>query len=138
MNLNKLIFTAADYKIALSVNGFTVPLSIVESFDYGAKVEHEYIHVVGSSEPQGLKTNTSTYPGKISMEAGELEIFLALNGYVFATQIKDATISIIALNGDFIKVFKSCVVTSHDGSVKSKDKRSIISLAFESIGAVGI
>jgi hypothetical protein len=137
MNLNQIIYTAADYKIALSCNGFTVPLTIVESLDYGSKKEHEYIHIVGSEEPVGLKTNTSTYPGKLGMEAGELELFLALNGYVFATQIKDATISIIALTGVLIKVFKSVVVTSHDASIKAKDKRSVISLSWESIGAVG-
>ena len=138
MNLNALIFTAADYKLAVSVNGVTAPLSMVESFDYGAKKEHEYIHVIGSEEPQGLKTNTSTYPGKITIEAGELEAFLILLGFVFATQIKDATISVVTFGGDLIKVFKSCVFTSHDGSVKAKDKRSLITLSFESIGATGI
>ena len=138
MNLNSLIFTAADYKLAVSVNGVTAPLSIVESFDYGAKKEHEYIHIIGSEEPVGLKTNTSTYPGKITMEAGELEAFLITLGYVFATQIKDATISIVTFTGVLVKVYKACVFTSHDGSVKAKDKRSLITLPFESIGAVGI
>ncbi len=136
--MNALIFTAADYKIALSVNGVTVPLTVVESFDYGAKKEHEYIHIVGSEEPVGLKTNTSTYPGKIQMEAGELEQLLLTLGYVFATQIKDATVSIVTFAGDLVKVFKSCVITSHDGSVKAKDKRSLITMSFESIGISGL
>jgi hypothetical protein len=138
MNLNSLIFTSSDYKIAVSCNGVTAPLSIVESFDYGAKKESEYIHVIGTDEPQGLKTNTSTYPGKITIEAGELELFLAALGYVFATQITSATISIVTYKGDLLKIFKNCVFTSHDGSVKAKDKRSLITLSFESTGAAGI
>ena len=138
MNLNSLIFTSSDYKLVVSCNGIPAPLSTVESFDYSRKVEHEYIHVIGSDEPQGLKTNTATYPGKITIEAGELEVFLAALGYVFASQIKDATISIVTFAGDLVKVFKNCVFVDHSGTVKAKDKRSLITLSFESIGAVGI
>jgi len=143
MNLNAIIYTSSDYKLALSASGpsglkATIPLNIVESFDYGAKKETEYIHVIGTDEPQGLKSNTSTYPGKISMEAGELEIILASLGCVFATQMTDVTISIVTFSGTLVKIFKSCVFSSHDGSVKAKDKRSIITLSFESIGAAGI
>ncbi len=138
MNLNSLIFTSSDYKIALSVNGITVPLNIVESIDYSAKKESEYIHVIGTDEPQGLKTNTSTYPGKITIEAGELELFLLSLGYVFAHQITGATISVVTFKGDLLKIFKNCVFTSHDGAVKAKDKRSLITLTFESMGAAGI
>lgn len=143
MNLNRLIYTSSDYKLVLSAANaagvnVTVPLNIVESFDYGSKKESEYIHVIGTDEPQGLKTNTSTYPGKISIEAGEMEIFLAALGFVFATQVKDATISIVTFDGVLLKIFKSCVFTSHDGSVKAKDKRSLLTLSFESIGAAGL
>ena len=137
-DLSAAVFTSSDYKIALSVNNTPFPLTIVESFDYGAKKEHEYVHIIGSDEPVAVKTNTSTYPGKITMEAGELEALLISQGYVFATQIKNATISIVTFQGDIIKFFKSCVITSHDSSVKAKDKRSLVSLSFESIGAVGI
>lgn len=122
----------------MSVNGITVPLNIVESIDYSAKKESEYIHVIGTDEPQGLKTNTSTYPGKITIEAGELELFLLSLGYVFAHQITGATISVVTFKGDLLKIFKNCVFTSHDGAVKAKDKRSLITLTFESMGAAGI
>ncbi len=138
MNLNSIIYTAADYKLAMSCNGVTVPLTLVESVDYGAKKESEYIHIIGSEEPYGLKTNTSTYEGKVSIEAGELDIWLAALGYVFATQAKDITISIVGFGVPFAKIFKSCIIESHDGSVKAKDKRSIVNLSFKSIGAVGI
>jgi hypothetical protein len=138
MDFNKLIFTSSDYKMVVSVNGVTVPITILESFDYGAKKESEYIHRIGSDEPAGLKTNASTYPGKISMEAGELEIFLAKLGYVFVTQITGATISIVTPYGDLVKVFKGCVFESHDGTVKAKDKRSLITMDFKAVSVEGI
>ena len=143
MNLNGVIYTSSDYKIALAATGPTglrikVPLTIVESFDYGSKKEVEYIHITGSDEPVGLKTNTSTYPGKIAIEAGELDKMLAVVGAVFTTQLTDATISIVTRDGLLLKIFNSCVFSSHDGSVKAKDKRSLITLSFDSLGAAGI
>lgn len=137
MNLNSIIYTAADYKIGLSYNGVTVPLSIVEEVDYGAKKESEYIHIIGSEEPVGLKTNTSTYPGKLTIEVGELELLLTATGLVFGTQISNATISIIALTGVMIKVINGVVFTTDDRSIKAKDKRSLTTLSFESLGATG-
>jgi hypothetical protein len=85
-----------------------------------------------------VKTNASTYPGKISIEAGELEIFLKALGYVFATQISGATISIVTPFGDIVKVFKGCAFSSHDGAVKAKDKRSVISMDFQATEVEGI
>ena len=138
MDYSKLIFTSSDYKLAISVGNNTVPLTIVESFDYEAKKEVETIHRIGSDEPAGVKTNASTYGGKISIEAGELEIFLKLLGYVAAHQISDATISIVTPFGDLLKIFKGCAISSHAGSVKAKDKRSLISLDFTAVSISGI
>jgi hypothetical protein len=138
MDYNKLIFTSSDYKMVISVAGVTAPITILESFDYGAKKESEYIHRIGSDEPAGLKTNASTYPGKLQMEAGELEILLSTLGFVFMTQIVNATISIVTPFGDLIKVFKGCIFESHDGSVKAKDKRSLISIDFKAVSVEGI
>jgi hypothetical protein len=137
MNLNSIIFTASDYKIAISVNGITWPVSIVEDFAYGAKKEKEYIHTIGSDEPVGLKTSASTYPGSMSMEAGELEQYLIALGFVFITQLNGATISVVTYKGDLVKVFKSCVFDSHDASFKAKDKRSLVKINFDAIGVVG-
>lgn len=138
MDYNKLIFTSSDYKIAISVGGQLAPLTIVEAFEYNAKKESEYIHRIGSDEPAGLKTNTSTYGGSITIEAGELEIFLALLGDVFATQITDAIISIVTPFGDLVKVFKGCVIDTHDASIKAKDKRSTVKCDFKAVSVEGI
>jgi hypothetical protein len=137
-NLNRLIYTSSDYKLALSCNGVTVPLSTLESFDYGAKKETEYIHVIGDDEPVGLKTNTSTYPGKLSLQAGELELLLKALGFMYATQITNATVSIVSFDGNVSKILKSVVFDSHDGSVKAKDKHSLITLNFNSLSTVGM
>lgn len=138
MDFNKLIFTSSDYLMAVSVNGVTAPISVLESFDYGAKKEVEVIHRIGSDEPAGVKSNASTYPGKIQMEAGELELFLKALGYVFATQVIGATVSVVTPEGDIVKVFRGCVFGTHDGSVKAKDKRSLISVEFMATSVDGI
>jgi len=143
LNLNGIIYTGADYKVALSATNstgtnITVPIQTLESVDFGGKVESEYIHVVGDKEPRGLKTNTSTYPGKLTLQAGELSIILKALGYIVATQITDATISIVSFDGAMLFIMKSVVFTSHDSSVKAKDKQSLVTVSFEAIGIVGI
>jgi hypothetical protein len=138
MNLNGLVYTSSDYKLAVSCNGVTVPIATLESFDYAAKKESEYVHVIGSDEPVALKTNTSTYPGKLTLQAGELEILLKALGFMYATQITNATISIVSFDGNVSKILKSVVFDSHDGSVKAKDKHSLITINFNSLSTVGM
>ena len=142
LNLNPLVYTSSDYKITISAKNdsgktVTVPLFIVEDIGYGAKKELEYIHGVGSDEPRALKSNTSTYPGKLTIEAGELENLLIGLGLVFATQIQSFTIAIIG-GVNLIKVFKECKFDSHDGTIKAKDKRSLISMNFMALGVAGL
>ena len=142
LNLNPLVYTSSDYKIVISAKNdagqtITAPVMIVEDLGYGAKKEVEYVHAIGSDEPRALKTNTSTYPGKLSIEAGELEILLIALGLVFATQIQSFTIAIIA-GPTLVKSFKNCVFDSHDATIKAKDKRSLISLNFNALGVQGI
>jgi hypothetical protein len=142
LNLNPLVYTSSDYKIVLSAKNslgmtITAPLFIVEDLGYGAKKEVEYIHAIGDDEPRALKTNTSTYPGKLTIEAGELENFLLGLGIVFATQIQSFNIAIIA-GANLVKAFKNCVFDSHDATIKAKDKRSLISLNFNALGVNGI
>ena len=144
LNLNALIYTSSDYKIVISARGgfllphVVMPLLTVESLDHGSKKEHEYIHSIGSDEPVGLKTNTSTYPGKITCEAGELIAYLAAMGLTMATQITDATISVVSFDGLYAFIYKGVVITSDDKSIKAKDKRSLVTLSFEAVGVVGV
>ena len=142
LNLNPLVYTSSDYKITISAkndNGqvITVPLFVVEDLGYGAKKELEYIHGIGSDEPRALKSNTSTYPGKLSMEAGELENLLIGLGVPFATHIQSFTIAVIG-GANLVKVFKECKFDSHDATIKAKDKRSLISMNFMALGVAGL
>ena len=138
-NLNSVIYTSSDYKIVISVSGITVPLSTVESFDHSASKEAEAIYACGTDEPIGIKSNKSSYKGKLTIQKGELEALLLALGYAAATQIRNATIAITAFNGiSFAKIYRSCVITGDDNSVKAGDKQSLVNLPFESIGISGI
>ena len=132
-NQNSIIYTAADYKIAWTVAGTNYQLSVVESFDWGSKLESEYIHAIGTKEPLGLKTNTFTYPGKLQIEAGELEKILKEKSLIDAAHIEDSIISIVSFDGNYKRTFENVVVESHDGSTKAKDKRSLVSIDFKAL-----
>ena len=144
LNLNAITYTSSDYKIVMSARGgllmprITVPLLTVDNIDHGAKKEHEYQHAIGSDEPFALKTNASTYPGKLTLQAGELIAYLASMGLTMATQITNATISIVSFDGLYAFIYKGVVITSDDKSIKAKDKHSLVTLSFEAIGVVGV
>ena len=137
VNLGAFIYTSADYKITLSAGGVTVPLNTVESFDYSRKEEAEVFHAIGNKEPIGIKKNTATYDGKLSIQAGELDLFLTGLGLLFASQIEGATIAIIG-GATLIKVFKNVALFTHEGAVKVKDKQSLINISFMAQGVSGI
>ena len=112
-------------------------MNTVESFDYSRKEEAEVFHAIGSKEPIGIKKNTATYDGKLSIQAGELDLFLTGLGLLFASQIEGATIAIIG-GATLIKVFKNVALFTHEGAVKVKDKQSLINISFMAQGVSGI
>lgn len=132
-NQNGVIYTAADYKISWTVNGTNYQLQVVESFDWGSKLESEYIHTIGTKEPVGLKTNTFTYPGKFQIENGELEKMLIEQSLIDATHAEESIISIVSFDGNYKRTFESVVIESNDNSIKAKDKRSLVSIDFKAI-----
>lgn len=139
LNLNNLIYTSTDYKIALSIpGGVTAPLNSVESYGYEAKVEDETIYAIGQDEPIGEKQNAAQYSGKLSLQAGELQALLAASGLVLGTQIKGATLSIVTFAGDLLHVWKSVNVISQSGDVKAKDKQTLVNLTWKAVGVAGI
>ena len=137
LNLNPLIFTSADYLIALSVKGIPYPLLLVQEFELGARKNAEYQYQIGSTEPTEIITTSSTYPGRLQIEAGYLEPILAVNLYASATQIRDATISVISTAGVLLKLYDGVAITSSSASVKAGDKRSIVNLTFEALSITG-
>lgn len=137
MNFNPIIYTSADYIIALSIKGIPYPLSLVQEVSFGAKKNAEYQYIIGSTEPEEIIDSNSSYPGRIQMEAGELELLLIANLYSSPTQIRDATLTIISKAGALVKQFFSLCIIGYDGGTKAGDKRSLVTLTYESLGITG-
>lgn len=135
MTNNAIIYTAADYKILLTYNKkeLSSAKSIVESVDVNIKVESENVYGLGSKYPMGLKTNGYAYSGKLSLEAGEAEKFCVAAVISNMTEVDGATLSIIALDGNFSKTYSGIVITSNDLSIKAKDKRSLVSFGWDAL-----
>ena len=139
LNLNRLVFTSSDYKLALSFGVVSLPVFTLEEVTYQVKKEAEYTYIVGSEEPTEIKTNNASYEGTVIMQAGELETVLALNGFAFATQVLNGTISIIAFNGlALAKVFRNVAFITHEGGTKAKSKDSKVTLNWKAVSAIGV
>lgn len=143
MNLNGLVFTSSDYKLGLSLGKVVIPVLTLEEVRYSAKTDLDYTYIIGSKEPIAVKTDKASYEGSLVMQAAELEVLLALNGFVFTTQVINGTISIVALanNGrgaPLVKIFRNVVFTHHEGGTRAKDKDSKVTLNWASTNAVGL
>lgn len=133
-DLNKLILTAADYKIFLGIlAGAIYPLLTVESINMSISVEEEVIWVVGEEDAQGNKQNGRKATGKISMQVGELSAILAIEGLADATRINGATIAATAIKGGFARTFKSVNINMENIDIKAKDKQSLVSMDFTAL-----
>ena len=73
----------------------------------------------------------------MTLQAGEAELILASLGAVFFTQLSNCVISAVSFDGVFVKIFKNCVFAGHAGSIKAKDKQTLINIDYSFIGAVG-
>jgi hypothetical protein len=137
INFNPLIYTGGDYIVALSIKNVPYPLILLQEINYNAKKNINYEYKIGSEEPIEIITSNATYSGKIQIEAGVLEIILIANQISAANQIRDAYITIISTAGVLLKMFQGVCITNYDGTVKAKDKRSLITLDFNAIGIIG-
>jgi hypothetical protein len=139
LNLNKLVFTSTDYKLAVSFGVVSIPIFTLEEVSFQAKGEADTTYIVGSNQPVEQKINNCSYEGSLTMQAGELETALALNGFAFATQVSNGVISIVAFNGlAMAKIFRKVVFTSHSGGTKAKNKDSKVTLNWKAVSAAGV
>jgi hypothetical protein len=142
--LNRLIYKASDFKIfissggALGLPGKTLPLLTVETFDYDVKKEDEVIYAIGDTEPIGIKTNSTDYSGKFSVQAGELQAFLLANGFSNATELDGGVLGISSFDGLFGRFFMNLSITSEGFSVKAKDKQSLVNLDWKAQKMMGV
>jgi len=134
---NQLILTGADYKFTLAINGGGVyPLRTVDSVSMDIKAEEELIYATGEQDPIGNKQNANSYGGKITMQAGELNPILLIEGLKKAIDIKGATFAATAIRGGLNWIFKGVNINSQTTSVKRKDKETLSDMNFTSIGLV--
>lgn len=139
-NLNGLIINSKDYKIVIIIptaqGSLTFPLLTVNGLDWNDASENEEIYAMGSEEPIGNKSNANSYKGKITLQVGELNAILALSGFNSAIRVRGATLGITAITGGYAKVYKNVNFNTDNSSSKAKDKESLVSIDWSSIGLV--
>lgn len=140
-NLNQLIISSQTCSIVLTVPVAvgppkTFPLQTVQTIDFNDTAEGELIYSIGNVNPIGNKSNANKYDGKISLQLGEINAILAICGFSSSIQIQNAQLAIAALTGGFVKSYKSININSDSSSIKAKDKETMTSLDFLSIGLV--
>lgn len=129
INANQLIFTGADFKIFLSISGgATYPLITGDSVAPTTAKEEELIYAIGDEDPIGNKQNARSRKLKISMQLGELQAILDLEGLLDATDIKGATVAITAIQGAFARTYKGVNFNTEGFDIKRKDKETIASM----------
>ncbi len=142
-NLNQLIISSQTCSIVLTIpTGFgpiplSFPLLTVQTIDFNDTSEGELIYAIGQQNPIGNKSNANKYDGKITMQLGEVNAILAICGFSSSIEINGAQLAIAALTGGFVKSYQYININSDSSSVKAKDKETMTSLDFLSIGLAG-
>lgn len=133
-NRNQLILTGANYKVMLIISGGgSYPILTADSIDWDDSSEGETIYAIGEEDPIGEKSNNNGYSGKFSLQNGELNAILQLEGIPSATRIRNATIAITSVVGGLSKVWSGVNINKHASSVKRKDKETIANLDFKAL-----
>lgn len=131
MDANGLVFTAADYKIILTLNnGLSKIVLTSTSIDMSSERETESIYAIGQTTPIAEKRNAAKYSGSLEFQVGEMAQFLTEAGLVEATEIEGAMLSIVSLTGTppFARVYSYVNVNGESIGIKAKDKDSKASL----------
>lgn len=139
-NLNQLILTGADYKVLIDVPNAVGPgfssfvLKTVESISWDIQQEDETVHAVGSIYPIAEKSNAKSYRGTLVLQAGEINAILLGLGLNDATQMKQCTLAITAIQGGFARVFNNVNFNTERESVRAKDKVTPITMDWKALG----
>ena len=137
VNANALIYTGADFKIFLSIaGGGTYQLLTGDSVAPATAKEEELIYAIGQEDAIGNKQNARKRSGKVSMQLGELQAILDLEGLLDATDIVGATIAITAIQAAFARTYKGVNFNTEGFDIKRKDKETIASMDFTALSMV--
>lgn len=146
--IDKLIFTAADYKIILKLQSgvtaggynvvipYTAPLFTAESISTNISYEDETFYAVGSAKPIAEKRNGKKFTGTLTIQAGEMAAILLAAGLPDATEIQDATLAITA--PAFLRVYTGLNINTESLDVKAKDKQTLVKLDWKAMEVTGV
>lgn len=137
-NLNQLIINPAQCSIWITIPTALTPVAVqlltVQTIDFNDQREGELIYGIGQSDPIGNQSNVNKYDLKMTLQLGELNALLAVCGFSSAINITGAQIAIAALTGGFTKSYQSVNCNTDTSSIKAKDKETMVSIDFLSIG----
>lgn len=137
-NLNQLIINSATCSIWITIPTLDglLPFQLltVQNFDFNDTASGELIYAIGYRDPIGNQSNENKYDGKLTMQLGEINAILQICGFSSSIQINNAQIAVAALTGGFAKSYQSININSDSSSIKAKDKETLVSMDFLSIG----
>jgi hypothetical protein len=132
-NLNSIILTGSDHKVALMIPGSGVyPILTASNISWEDAAETEMIYAVGSEYPIGNKQNAFSFKGKLSMQNGEMARILNGANLITAIQIPNAVLSITTNNGPSY-TYSGLLINTSSVDVKNKDKESLVSMSWTAI-----
>lgn len=140
MDATNLVFTAAEFKIILTLNnGLSKIVLTSTSIDMSSERETESIYAIGQQEPIAEKRNAAKYSGSLEFQVGEMSQFLTEAGLTEATQIEGSMLSIVSLTGTppFARVYSYVNINGESISIKAKDKDSKASLKWNARAVAG-
>jgi len=130
--VNGLVIPAQSYNMVLVMpSGNPYPILTAETLDFDATAQGETIHAIGQQTPIAVKSNATSYKGKLGLQTGEWNAILLLEGFTDATQVQGATISISAIGYVFVRTFKGAVFLSDTVSVRRGNKETLTNIDFE-------
>lgn len=137
-NLNQLVINPALCSIWITIptagSQVAVQLLTVQTMDFNDASEGELIYAIGQADPIGNQSNVNKYDLKMTLQLGEINALLAVCGFSSSIQIRGAQIAIAALTGGFSKSYQAVNCNTDTSSIKAKDKETMTSLDFLSIG----
>lgn len=136
-NLNSIILTGADYKVVLvikngALNG-TYPILTGTNLSWSDASENESIYAIGQEDPIGEKSNANKYSGKLTLQAGEINAILGLEGFPSAIRIRGAVLAVTGLSGVFKKTYSGINFNSANFDITNKSKESLMNIDFNAL-----
>lgn len=133
-NYNQLILTAAEYTFFLNISGGgTYKLLTLDNIDITVSAEEELIYAVGEEDAVGNKQNARKVTGKMSIQIGEIDSILNIEGFTDAVRILGATLACTGIRGGIARTLKQLNINSETWAIKRRDKESLSSLDFTAL-----